>query len=75
MKTTWTSHFMAGVLRLTCCGFLSGNLVLVQEPAPQKAARETLTIDFAEMTKPWTGDLDGMIQWAPNFNHRPSMWI
>ena len=53
---------MAGVLSLACCGFLSGNAAHAQEPAPQKAARETLTIDLAEMTKPWTGDLDGMIE-------------
>lgn len=70
MKTTWTSHLMAGVLSLTCCGFLSGNFVLAQEPASQKAAREILTIDLAEMTEPWIGDLDGMVEWAPNFNHR-----
>lgn len=62
MKTTWTSHLMAGVLSLTCCGFLSGNPALAQDPSPQKAARETLTIDLAEMTKPWIGDLDGMIE-------------
>lgn len=66
---------MAGVLSLTCCGFLSGNFVLAQEPASQKAARETLTIDLAEITEPWIGDLDGMIKWAPDFNHRASMWI
>ena len=38
------------------------NPVLAQKPAPQKAAGETLTIDPAEMQKPWTGDLDGMIE-------------
>ena len=53
---------MAGVLCLTCCGFLFGNAALAQEPAPQKAARETLTIDLAKVGKPWTGDLDGMIE-------------
>jgi membrane-bound lytic murein transglycosylase MltF len=53
---------MAGVLSLTCCGFLFGNAALAKEPAPQEAERETLTIDLAEMTKPWTGDLDGMIE-------------
>lgn len=65
---------MAGVLSLTCCGFLSGNFVLPQEPASQKAAQEILTIDLAEMTKPWIGDLDGMIEVVPNFNHRACMW-
>ena len=42
--------------------FLSGNAALAQKPAPQKAAGGTLTIDPAEMQKPWTGDLDGMIE-------------
>jgi ABC-type amino acid transport substrate-binding protein len=37
--------------------------VLAQQQAPQKkAAGETLTIDPAEIQKPWTGDLDGMIE-------------
>ena len=35
---------------------------LAQTLAPQKAAGGTLTIDPAEMQKPWTGDLDGMIE-------------
>ena len=52
---------MASVLSLTCSGFLPGYSALAQE-LPQKTARETLTIDLAEMTKPWTGDLDGMIK-------------
>jgi len=38
------------------------NPVLAQKPAPQKPAGESLTIDPAEMQKPWTGDLDGMIE-------------
>ena len=53
---------MATVLSLTCGSVMSGNAVLAQEPAPQKAARETLTIDLAKVAKPWTGDLDGMIE-------------
>jgi membrane-bound lytic murein transglycosylase MltF len=53
---------MAGVLGLTCCYFLAGTAALAQEPAPQKAARETLTIDLAKVGKPWIGDLDGMIE-------------
>jgi len=40
---------------------LSGGLALAQRPASQKAAGGTLTIDPAQMQKPWTGDLDGMI--------------
>jgi membrane-bound lytic murein transglycosylase MltF len=62
MKTTWTLNLMASVLSLACCGFLSGTAALAQEPTSQKAAREILTIDLAEMTKLWTGDLDGMIE-------------
>ena len=62
MKTTRIPNLMAIVLSLTCCGVLAGNAALAQEPAPQKAAGETLTIDVAEMQKPWTGDLDGMIE-------------
>jgi hypothetical protein len=53
---------MAGLLSVAYCCFLSGNTALAGEPAPKKAARETLTIDVAEMKKPWTGDLDGMIE-------------
>jgi membrane-bound lytic murein transglycosylase MltF len=36
--------------------------VLAQTKAPQKAVGGTLTIDPTEIQKPWTGDLDGMIQ-------------
>ena len=50
------------MLSLACLCFLSGDPALAQKPAPQKAAGETLTIDPAEMQKPWTGDLDGMIE-------------
>lgn len=32
------------------------------QTARQEAADETLTIDLAEQHKPWTGDLDGMIE-------------
>ena len=53
---------MAGVLSLTCCCLLSENAALAEEPVPQKAARKTLTIDLAKVGKPWTGDLDGMIE-------------
>jgi membrane-bound lytic murein transglycosylase MltF len=35
---------------------------LAQQQAAQKAAGATLTIDPTEMQKPWTGDLDGMIE-------------
>jgi membrane-bound lytic murein transglycosylase MltF len=53
---------MIRVLSLACCCVLAGNAAPAQEPAPQKAARETLTIDLAKVGKPWTGDLDGMIE-------------
>ena len=33
-----------------------------QQPAPQQAAREDLTIDLTRVNKPWKGDLDGMIE-------------
>ena len=39
---------------------LSGNAALAQSPAPQKAAGEALTIELTQ--KPWSGDLDGMIE-------------
>ena len=44
-----------------CLCFLFAGPVFAQ-PAPQKAAGGTLTIDLAAMQKPWTGDLDGMIE-------------
>jgi hypothetical protein len=50
------------VLSLACFCFLSVDPALAQKPAPQKAADGTLTIDPAQMQKPWTGDLDGMIE-------------
>jgi membrane-bound lytic murein transglycosylase MltF len=50
------------LLALACICILSGNCALAQAAAPQKAAGRTLTIDPAEMQKPWTGDLDGMIE-------------
>src|SRR5262245_10828679 len=62
MKTTRIPNLTAIVLCLTCCCFLDGNAALAQETASQKAARETLTIDLTKVGKPWTGDLDGMIQ-------------
>jgi membrane-bound lytic murein transglycosylase MltF len=34
----------------------------VQTPVPPEAVDETLTIDLAKQHKPWTGDLDGMIE-------------
>jgi membrane-bound lytic murein transglycosylase MltF len=42
--------------------FLFGNPAFAQSQPSQKAAGGTLTIDPAAMQKPWTGDLDGMIE-------------
>jgi len=50
------------MLSLACFCFLFGAPVFAQQQAPQKAAGGTLTIDLAAMQKPWTGDLDGMIE-------------
>jgi membrane-bound lytic murein transglycosylase MltF len=62
MKTTRIRNLMASVLSLTCYCVLFGNAALAQEQAPQKAPRGTLTVDLAKVQKPWTGDLDGMIE-------------
>jgi len=50
------------LLSLACICFLSGNPALAQKQAQQKAAGGKLTIDPAEMQKPWSGDLNGMIE-------------
>jgi membrane-bound lytic murein transglycosylase MltF len=50
------------MLSLACFCFLFGDPVLAQKQAPQKAVGGTLTIDLAAVQKPWTGDLDGMIE-------------
>jgi membrane-bound lytic murein transglycosylase MltF len=50
------------MLSLACFCFLFVVPVLAQKQPPQKAAGGTLTIDLAAMQKPWTGDLDGMIE-------------
>jgi membrane-bound lytic murein transglycosylase MltF len=36
--------------------------VFAQQPSPQKAPREDLTIDPTTLMQPWKGDLDGMIE-------------
>jgi membrane-bound lytic murein transglycosylase MltF len=36
--------------------------VFAEQPKPQQATRDGLTIDPATMMKPWKGDLDGMIK-------------
>jgi membrane-bound lytic murein transglycosylase MltF len=50
------------MLSLVCFGLLFGGPVFGQQQAPPKAAGGILTIDLAAMQKPWTGDLDGMIE-------------
>jgi membrane-bound lytic murein transglycosylase MltF len=50
------------MLSLACFCFLFADPALAQKQAPQKATAGALTIDPAEMQKPWTGDLDGMIE-------------
>ncbi len=40
---------------------LSALPAFAEQPRPQQATREDLTIDPAMMMKPWKGDLDGMI--------------
>ena len=43
------------------CLLLGGSPGFAQPRAPQQAPGGTLTIDLATMRKPWTGDLDGML--------------
>jgi membrane-bound lytic murein transglycosylase MltF len=46
------------------CALFAGPIYGAAEPkpSPQKPQREQLTIAAEEATKPWTGDLDGMIK-------------
>jgi len=55
------SLVLLAALTGACLCLLFGSLAFAQ-PAPQKPAGGTLTIDLAAMQKPWTGDLDGMIE-------------
>jgi ABC-type amino acid transport substrate-binding protein len=50
----------AGVV--VCALAFAATAALAQEQASKKAAGGTLTIDLAKLGKPWTGDLDGMIE-------------
>jgi hypothetical protein len=54
MTITRILNLMADVLSLTCCGLLAGNAALAQEPAPKKAARETLTMAARAADQPPT---------------------
>ena len=59
MKATIAPVLAAWII---CFCSLSGSPVFAQNQAPKKATGATLTIDPAELQKPWTGDLDGMIE-------------
>ena len=50
------------MVSLVCFCVFFGEPVLAQKQAPQKVVGKTLTIDPAEIQKPWTGGLDGMIK-------------
>jgi membrane-bound lytic murein transglycosylase MltF len=77
MKTSHPRHLLAALLAaalLAPVGLFAQQVPLpksaaaVPGPAPaqklaaQNAARKALTIDTAEIQKPWSGDLDGMIK-------------
>ena len=53
-----TAHVL---LSFACSLFVSAGFATAQEPAAKKATGGALTIDLAK-AKPWTGDLDGMIE-------------
>ena len=50
------------VRSIACIGLMFAGSVFAQQQASRQADGKTLTIDPAEMQKPWTGDLDGMIE-------------
>ncbi len=62
MRIRGISIVVAAVLGLAFFQVLSEGPAFAQEMAPQEKDDETLTIDLAERDKPWTGDLDGMIE-------------
>ena len=53
---------LGSVMLTLAYGFLFGSPAFAQSQASQKAPGGTLTIDPAAMQKPWTGDLEGMIE-------------
>ena len=60
-----TANRLAGRMAIAffaCIGFLSSGSGWAQTPAPEKAAGGQLSIDLSKLGKPWTGDLDGMIE-------------
>ena len=62
MTATRKRILIAAVLSLTCLHIKSGEPALAQTPPSQKAPDGTLSINLTESQKPWTGDLDGMIE-------------
>ncbi len=53
---------MATVLSLTCGSLCPGTPRSPKSRHHRRRLRGTLTIDLAKVQKPWTGDLDGMIE-------------
>jgi membrane-bound lytic murein transglycosylase MltF len=66
VRTNGAASLRAGlgsvILALAYVCFLFGNPAFAQSQASQKAGGGTLTLDPAEIQKPWTGDLEGMIE-------------
>ena len=63
MSSTPARYLLAAALVATLAVAPTGTHAQDKPPAPGGATpTKTLTIDPAEMQKPWTGDLDGMIQ-------------
>jgi membrane-bound lytic murein transglycosylase MltF len=58
------SRLAIGAATAFACTLFSGPICAAGEvkPSPQKPTREHLTIAPEQVTKPWTGDLDGMIK-------------
>jgi len=62
MPTRWALASLAAAI-LTCA-LLPGRVLSAVEdaPAPQEPEREELSIDTELIARPWTGDLDGMVE-------------
>jgi membrane-bound lytic murein transglycosylase MltF len=61
LRRFWLAILTASAL---ACTLFAGQIYAVadEEPSPQTPAREQFSISTEEMMKPWTGDLDGMIE-------------
>jgi membrane-bound lytic murein transglycosylase MltF len=69
MKTWRSAHSSIRTRLVIACGAIACTLLAVPvhaaaetKPSPQTPQREQLTFTPEEAMKPWTGDLDGMIQ-------------